>query len=414
MAVRDSGPARAKPHGGLLFLKLKQRSVLALALIAGAVVLACTKPAGGEPAAGTANNAGGRTGGARGGRGGPSDRPTAVEIELVKRGSVSRTSVIAGMLEPIRTVGVNAQLSGILLTLKAEEGHRVRQGDVLAEIDARELEAQARSADAALKFAQSTVERSEQLFKQQIITLAELERDRAAFESAKATNEQLKTRLGYARVVAPISGIITEKNVEAGDIVGSQTRLFTVADVSTLVARLQVSELEVAALRPGDVVAMTVDALGSENVQGRIRRIFPSADSSTRLVPVEIALAGSARLRPGYTVRATLALDRRDDALLVRSSAVSGPAGARAVYIVKGGVVERRAVSIGSDMAGLSEVLDGLSEGDSVIVSGTSMIREGSKTRVVEPLGDQIPPGKALDSTATAAGNRGGRRGGGA
>jgi multidrug efflux pump subunit AcrA (membrane-fusion protein) len=115
-----------------LFLKFKQRSVLALALIAGAVVLACTKPAGGEPAAGTANNAGGRTGGARGGRGGPSDRPTAVEIELVKRGSVSRTSVIAGMLEPIRTVGVNAQLSGILLTLKAEEGHRVRQGDVLA------------------------------------------------------------------------------------------------------------------------------------------------------------------------------------------------------------------------------------------------------------------------------------------
>jgi RND family efflux transporter MFP subunit len=335
-----------------------------------------------------------------------------VEIAIVTRGSVSRNSVIAGMLEPIRTVGVNAQLSGILLSVKAEEGHRVRQGDVLAEIDARELEAQARSAEAALKFAQSTVERSEQLFKQQIITLAELERDRAAFESAKASSEQLRTRLGYARVVAPISGIITEKRVEAGDIVSSSTRLFSVADVSTLVTRIQVSELEVSTLRAGDMVPLSVDALGGERVTGRIRRVFPAADSATRLVPVEVALTGAqlTSLRPGYTVRATLSLDRRDDALLVPSRAVSGPAGARAVYVVKGGVVERRAVRVGSDMAGQSEILDGVTEGDSVITSGTSMIREGAKARVVEPLGDQIPAGKALDSSATKpAGRRGGR-----
>lgn len=335
----------------------------------------------------------------------------------MKRGSVSRNSVIAGMLEAIRTVGVNSQLSGILLSLKAEEGHRVRQGDVLAEIDARELEAQARSAEASLRYAQSTVERSEQLFKQQIITTAELERDRAAFESAKASSEQLKTRLGYAKVVAPISGIITQKNVEAGDIVGTQTRLFTVADVSTLVTRLQVSELEVSTLRAGDIVPLTVDALDGERVEGRIRRIFPAADSATRLVPVEIALTGSqvGRLRPGYSVRATLALDRRDNALLVPSRAVSGPAGARAVYIVRGGVVERRAVSIGSDMAGQSEILDGVGEGDSVIVSGTSMIREGAKAKVVEPLSDRIPISKPIDSSTTSSANaaRGGRRGGG-
>jgi hypothetical protein len=86
------------------------------------------------------------------------------------------------------------------------------------------------------------------------------------------------------------------------------------------------------------------------------------------------------------------------------------------VYIVTGGAVERRSVSVGGDMAGFSEILSGVSEGDSVIVSGTSMIREGAKARIVEPLGDQIPPGKAMDSSATAleAGNRGGRKGRGA
>jgi RND family efflux transporter MFP subunit len=316
------------------------------------------------------------------------------------------------MLEPIRTVGVNAQLSGILLSLTAEEGHRVRQGDVLAEIDAREIEAQARSAEASLRFAQSTVERSEQLFRQQIITTAELERDRASFEAAKASAEQLKTRLGYAKVVAPITGIITDKRIEAGDVVSSSTRLFTVADVSTLVTRIQVSELEVSTLRSGDIVPLSVDALGGQRVDGRIRRVFPSADSATRLVPVEVALSGKQLdgLRPGYTVRATLSLDRRDDALLVPSRAVSGPAGARAVYVVTAGQIERKAVRVGSDMAGQSEILEGVKEGDSVIVSGTSMLREGGKAKVVQPLGDQQPPGRAVDS---AAAPRGGRRGGG-
>ena len=119
-------------------------------------------------------------------------------------------------------------------------------------------------------------------------------------------------------------------------------------------------------------------------------------------------------MRPGYTVRATLALDRRDDALLVPSRAVSGPAGARAVFLVKGGLVERRTVRVGSDMAGLSEILEGVSEGDSVITSGTSMIREGAKAKVVEPLGDQLPAGKALDSSVTrptGTARRGGRGG---
>jgi RND family efflux transporter MFP subunit len=336
-----------------------------------------------------------------------------VEIEEVRRGSVARTSTIAGMLEPIRVVGVNAQVGGILLALHAEEGHRVRQGDTLAAVDVRELEAQARSAEASLTFARSTLERSERLYRDQIITAAELERDRASFESARATNDQLKTRLGYARIIAPISGIVTEKRVEAGDIVGTQTRLFTLADVSTLVTRVQVSELEVSNLKVGDHVPISVDALGGERMDGRIRRIFPSADTATRLVPVEVAITGSqlGRLRPGYTVRATFALDRRDDALLVPSRAISGPAGARAVYIVSAGDIHRRAVRVGGDVGGMSEILDGLSVGDSVIVSGTSMLREGTKARIVQPLGDEAPAGVSLDS-GTATTPREGRRGG--
>lgn len=173
--------------------------------------------------------------------------------------------MISGMLEPIRMVGVNAQVGGILLAAGVEEGDRVRQGQIVAEIDARELEAQLRSAEANLAFATATFERSDKLFKQQIMTAAEFDRDRAAYEAAKATTDQLKTRVGFSKVVAPINGMITEKRVEAGDVVSAQTRLYTVADVSTLVTLVQVSELEVAALKVGDRVPVTIDALGGES-----------------------------------------------------------------------------------------------------------------------------------------------------
>ncbi len=292
-------------------------------LLAAGILLAVVACGGGSAQNATPSGGGGR--GGRGGRGDPSDRPIPVEVQLVARGEVARTSTIAGILQPIRIVAVNAQLGGIVLAVKVEEGARVERGQSLAELDARELEAQVRGAESSLALAESNFRRSEQLRKQQIITQTEYDRDEAALAAARASLDQLRTRLGYARVVAPTTGVVTEKRVEAGDAVSTQTRLITIADVSTLVTRVQVSELEVRSLRAGDRVQVTVDALAGEGVSASIRRIFPSADSATRLVPVEIALTGPVveRLRPGYTVRAVFLLDRRTDALLIPSRAYS-------------------------------------------------------------------------------------------
>ncbi len=379
--------------------------------LAGLIVAAsaCFGNSGQQTAASSAGRGG------RGGRGGPSDKPIPVEVELVSRGAVARTSTIAGILQPIRIVAVNAQLAGIVLAVKVEEGTRVERGQDLAELDARELEAQVRSAESSVTLAEANFQRSEQLVKQQIITQAEYDRDQAALAASRASLDQLRTRLGYAKIVAPTSGVVTEKRVEAGDAVSTQTRLFTIADVSTLVTRVQVSELEVRSLHAGDTVHLTVDALAGEGVSARIRRIFPSADSATRLIPVEIALAGSVldRLRPGYTVRATFFLDRRTDALLVPSRAISGPVGARAAYVVAAGLVARRAVRVGPDLDGRTEVFEGLSEGDSVIVSGSALLREGAKVRVVPPLGDvgtpaveaKVPDESGRAAVAPAGGN---------
>ena len=374
--------------------------------------LAACGNARGEAGNARAKNGGGAPGGAGGPGGGGSsggpggnranNRPSPVEVTTVSRGTLARTSTVSGILEPLRTIGVNAQMSGALLTVNVEEGNYVREGQTLAQIDARELEAQVRSATASLELAESSAKRSDELWRERIITATEYERDRAALAAAQATLEQLKTRLGYATIRSPINGVVTEKKLEAGDIVSPQTRLFSIADNSMLVSRVMMSELEVPMVKQGDVVDVTVDALAGARVAGRIRRVFPSADSLTRLVPVEVALTGSAlnRLRPGYTIRSTFRLGTRNDALLIPTRAVMGPAGARTVVIVRQGKSERHIVRVGPDIDGTTEVLEGLAVGDTVIVAGQALLRDGSTVRIVPPL---APDGRSVPNVDTLA-----------
>ena len=156
------------------------------------------------------------------GRGGP-DAVTPVAVAAVERGSIARSVSVSGVVEPIRSVGVNAQVAGALLSVNVEEGSMVQRGQVLARIDDRELRAQLLSAEAQLEVARSAYERAEQLRDRKVITLPEYERDRAAYAAAQATVDQLRTRVGYTTVNAPVSGVVTAKLVEAGDVVLGHT-----------------------------------------------------------------------------------------------------------------------------------------------------------------------------------------------
>jgi membrane fusion protein (multidrug efflux system) len=325
-------------------------------------------------------------GGGRGGRGGSTVTP--VEIEVARPTSIARTSLVAGVLEPIRTVGVTSVVGGMVQSLAAEEGTRVRAGQVLAELDSREISAQLRSAEAALTLAKAVADRSVALRDKRVVSEQEFERDQAALAAAEATVDQLRTRLGFTRITAPIAGVVLTQSVEAGDVISGQTTLFTIADVSTLVTLFSVSELEVLNLTPGLPVSLQVDALRGASVEARVRRIFPAADPNTRLVPVEVAVTGSAvtELRPGFTVRARLALEAPREVLTVSSRALAGAANARYLYVVQGGQAFRRTVQSGEDREGRTQIFDGIAAGDSVVIAGNALLRDGSPVRVVPPI----------------------------
>jgi RND family efflux transporter MFP subunit len=328
-----------------------------------------------------------------------------VDFAVAELGTASRSVTATGTVQPIRAIGINSQMAGALTAVNVEEGSRVAQGTVLARVDSREIEAQLASAEAALELARRTAERSEQLRAQQIVTAAEYDRDQAALTAARATRDQLNARVGYATIRAPISGVVTEKQVERGDVVTSNTPLFTIADKSTLVVQVMISELDVTALATGDAVEVMVEALPDRAFRGRIRRIFPSADPASRLVPVEVALTGGdARdLTIGFLARVRFHLAPRNDVLMIPATALIETVGQPAVFLLQGSSVTRRTVERGETYQGRVEIRNGLTPGDSVIVAGQNMLRDGATVRVVRgPAGDVPAAGISAQSAPQA------------
>ena len=317
---------------------------------------------------------------------GPADSVAVpVEFAVARLDTAGRSINATGTVEPLRSVAINSQLSGSVLAVNVEEGDRVRVGTVLARIDIRELAAQLASAKASLDVARRTAERSKRLLEQEIVTVAEFERDEAAHIAARATHDQLQTRVAQATARSPIAGTVLDRRVDQGDIVPNQTRMFTIGDISQLVVRVPISELDVTALGENDAVNVRLDALPGTTVTGRVRRIFPAADSTTRLVPVEIALTGSEarEVRPGFLARVELRLQPRVGVLVVPSTALIEQSGGTAVFTVEGGRAVRRSVRRGEYYGDRVEVLSGLAAGDTVVTTGAATLRDGAALRFV-------------------------------
>ena len=318
------------------------------------------------------------------------DRSTPVAVVAVAPRDLARSVVVVGAVEPVRTIGVNSLLAGTMLAVHVQEGDRVRAGQLLAELDARETRAQLGRARALLASAEATFERNEQLHASRIITDAEFEQSRSAYGVAKSDAELWSTRVAFTHITAPSAGVVTAKRIEAGSAVSANQRCFDLADVSLLVVRVQISELDVVYVRPGGEVNVAFDAYPGQAVSGRVRRVFPSADPQSRLVPVEIALGSPSAgviVRPGFLARVAFVFDRREDVLAVPAPAVGVGDDGAFVFVVQSDSVARRSVNLGLTADGWVEIANGLRAGEMVVTSGQANLRTGTRVRVTATSG---------------------------
>ncbi len=327
------------------------------------------------------------SGGAPGG-GRPQARPALpVQAYAVERQDLSRSVVVSGTVEPLRSVRLAARTSGIISQLEVEEGDRVRQGQQVAVIDVREQRAELRRVRAALTEETSNLERLEALAMRGQIDTASVERAASQLERTRAEVELWETRVAYGELRATLDGIVTERLVEPGEAVSQYQSLLTIADTTTLVVRFGFSELDVASLTPGMDIPVRIDALrGHPPLPGRVRRIMPATEGPSRLVTVEVELEppDDVVLRLGFLARAEVVVERRQGVLAVPLGSIGlGTQGSHVMVVDDDQRLRRRPVVTGPSRGTWREIIEGLAPGEVIVNANPADLGEGQVVRVV-------------------------------
>ncbi|HWI25199.1 MAG TPA: efflux RND transporter periplasmic adaptor subunit [Lysobacter sp.] len=340
------------------------------------------------------------------GKDGADKGPEAVPVEVA---AVSRRPIAASYTgtAPLDARGesqVVAKTSGVALAVLVEEGQHVRAGQTLVRLDASRAALQAAQTAAQMRKLESNYARSRQLSEQKLISANDIDQIRFDLENARAANRLANLELSYANVVAPISGVIAERKIKAGNFVQINTPIFRIVDTSKLEATLNVPEREVATLRAGLPVDLQVDALPGKVFRGTIDRVAPVIDSGSGTFRVICAFAGGGVLQPGMFGRIRIDYDQRTDALVVPRVALLDDEGDPAVYAVRAGKAARVPLKLGYIDGQWAEVRQGLKEGDQVVTAGKVALREGSAVQVVNPTAGSSAARQVAKADATASG----------
>lgn len=320
------------------------------------------------------------------------------DTALVVRGPIETGPALSGTLQPEVEATVRAQASGTVLEALAQPGETVRAGQTIARIDTAALNEGLTSARAAVNTARSGLilaqreeERQRILAEAGIVPARNVETARQQVVAARGqlaqAEAQLSTvreQLGNTRVIAPFTGVVSDKPVNAGDVVQPGTAIYTIVDPSSLELEASVPAEQIAALHPGSPVEFQVNGFPGRVFRGRIDRINPTADPTTRQVRVYTELPNEgAELVGGLFAEGRVTTQARIG-LTVPDTAIDRRMGRPAVVRVHDGKVQRVEVELGiaDGQAQRVEIRRGVQEGDVVLLGAAQELTPGTPVRL--------------------------------
>lgn len=344
------------------------RRVCRIALSALALLASACNPGGDSP-----GNGGQPVAGMPGGI-----APVTVVTARVSPQDFTDRFTALGTARANESIEVTSRSSGIITGINFREGQRVRRGDLLVELDARQERAAISLEEAELKQAESVFRRSETLARTKAVSDADLEQLAAQVAIRKAQLSGAKARLDQLFIRAPFAGTIGLRRVSLGDLVGPETVITTLDDTATIRLEFALPELFIADLRTGLEIEAQSAVYPARRFRGKVVSVDSRVDPVTRAVTVIAEVPNSDRaLKPGMFL--TVALEKtREDVLLVPEEALVPREGKQFVYLVKDGRAIEREVTLGGRVPGLAEVRSGLEADATVITEGTQRVRDGA------------------------------------
>ena len=351
--------------------------------------------------------------GAPGGPGGPGGgQPVTVSVSPVLKGAFPVLVRAVGNVTPYNTVTVVPQVEGRLLRVHFREGDRVKAGDLLAELDARALEASLAEAratqaqnQAELKNAQADLARYQRLFRQDSVARQQLDTQQALVRQLQARSaadqakvDSARVQLGYTKIHAPVSGRLGLIKTNVGAMIGPSTTdgLVSIVQVDPISVVFGVPEVQLQSLR--DAMAQQ-DMSGGLEVQawdrtesrllatGRLTTLDNQIDTTTGALRVRARFDNTGeQLFPNQFVNVRLTLQTLPGALSVPVDVVQFGNQGNYVYVVRDGKAHIQTVKLGASASDRVQVVDGLQAGEQVVLEGMDSLRDGSRVKIVAPV----------------------------
>ena len=342
---------------------------------------------------------------------------TPVTVQTVARASPAAGTRYSVSLSPATQVDLAFKVGGYVNEIQQvhgpddrlrviQPGDTIRQGAVLARLRESDYavklnQATSNEADARANFTQAKLdfERAQNLYAAQSLTKSDYDAARARYDSAQAklrgateSRKEAGISMQDSTLKAPLDAVVLKRNIEVGSLVSAGTVAFVVADTSMVKALFGVPDITMERVTLGQYLTVTMEAIPGAGFQGQVTKIDPSADATSRVFQIEVKIPNpDHKLKPGMIAVVSLP-DGRDPTpgLIVPLSAIVRPAGGGAEYAVyvvdelEGrNLVHRRPVKLGPVLGNSVIVNEGLAQGQTIVVKGTTQIVDGEQVRVL-------------------------------
>ena len=318
--------------------------------------------------------------------------PTPVKFSSAHRADIHRWITIPGTLRANQQATLYAKVGGYLTHVAVDRGDTVKTGQLLGELEVPELLADVKKYEADAKVAEVDLSRLEDARKKapDLILPQALDKARGAAEVARANLERTNTLLHFAKITAPFAGMITGRFVDNGAFVPSATAgsaaqnaaIFTLMDFTTVRAQAAVPETEVAFIRAGLPVKFLLEALPGKSFDATVSRSNGVLDEATRTMLVEADVPNAdGVLKPGMYANIRIAVEKHTGAITVPVEALAMEKTNAFVFKVADGKAKKTAVKLGFNDGVNAEILDGLAEGEGVILVGKATINDGQPVK---------------------------------
>jgi RND family efflux transporter MFP subunit len=325
--------------------------------------------------------------------------PEPVNVAALSRGPAVVAVYATGTVEPTVMMPIAPRVSGRLVQLKVDEGSQVRKGQLLARLEAPDVEASLGELQSRRRQAGEDLARAQDLLNRGVATRVARDRARTEVNALDAQISRTRAQLGFTGLVAPADGSIIRRDGEIGQLINVNQAVLWMSCCAPLRVTAEVDEEDVPLVKPGQRVLIRSDAFPDKSFEGKVDQITPKGDPVARSYRVRITVPTDTPLMIGMTTEANILIEQRDNALLAPVGAVKD----EQVWVIQGGSVTRKAVKTGVASGARVEILSGLSGSEQVVVDPPATLKEGQRVRMepwVPPATTRDKEGIALDQMA--------------